>query len=309
MSAQSKFRAVKTPCPLLSAGIALTIAAFMTTPPAHAETCQFRVEDLPPTVPLPYDSFSPSHAPATLKFRVSNPQAEACQARLALVDSTDNTVSSWVLRDTDLKLELRPRSGVTRSSIPDHFDLSISGGQSADVEFDVVVLQEAVVPAGTYNERLFLNLYQSDGSGTKEQIPISLSLSSIPRAQLNISGTRGEFGAGGTVSVVDFGPAETGKARHVYIQTRANAASRLSFRSANRGRLALLGQSEDGPFLEYKASFDGQTVDLSTVSFRDINLPYDYSGLAFELNLVLGEVAGARAGTYSDEITIEISTL
>lgn len=310
MSAHSKSQAVKTASPLPVAGIGLALAVFlMAAPPAQAETCHFRVEDLPPTVPLTYDSFSPSHAPATLKFRVSNPREEACQARLALVDSLDNTVSSWVPQHTNLKLELRPRSGVTRSSMPDQFDLSIAGGQSVEVEFDVVVLQESVVPAGTYIERLFLNLYQSDGAGTKEQIPVNLSLSSIPRAQLNISGSRGEFGAGGTISVVDFGPAETGKARHVYIQTRANAASRLSFKSANKGRLSLQDQGAEGSFLEYRASFDGQALDLANVTLKDIDLPFDYSGLAFELNLVLGNVAGARAGTYTDELTIEISTL
>lgn len=309
MSAQSKFQASKSPYPLLSAGIGLALAAFMAAPSAQAETCQFRIEELPPTVPLIYDSFSPSNAPATLKFRVSNPQEEACQARIALVDALDNTVSNWIPQNTDLRLELRPRSGVTRSSMPDQFDLSIPGGQSTEVEFDVVVLQEAVVPAGTYVERLFLNLYQSYGTSTKEQIPVNLNLSSIPRAQLNISGSRGEFGAGGTVSVVDFGPAETGKVRHVYIQTRANAASRLSFRSANKGRLSLLEQGGEGSSLEYKVSFDGQALDLSDVSFKNVDLPFDYSGLAFELNLVLGNVAGARAGTYTDELTIEISTL
>lgn len=292
---------------LMGAGLALS--ALLVTVPARAETCRFRIENLPSTVTLTYDSFSPSRAPFPLKFRVLNTQDDECQARFALVDSTNNTVSTWVPQNTGLKLELRPRTGVTRSSLPDHFDVNVEGGQSSEVEFDVVVLEEAVVPSGTYNERLYLNLYQSDGSTQIEQVPVNLALISLPRAQLNISGSRGEFGSGGTVSIVDFGPAETGKARHVYLQTRANASSRLSFKSMNKGRLRLLDQDENGTSLEYKASFDGTPLDLSNISFRDIHLPYTYSGLAFELNFVLGEVAGARAGTYSDEITIEISTL
>lgn len=308
MSARSQPQAASAlSSQLMGAGLALS--AILVTVPARAETCQFRIENLPSTVALTYDAFSPSRAPFPLKFQVLNTQDNECQARFALVDSTNSTVSTWVPQNTSLKLELRPRTGVTRSSFPDHFDLNIEGGQSTEVEFDVVVLEEAVVPSGTYNERLFLNLYQSDGTTLMEQVPVNLALVSIPRAQLNISGSRGEFGSGGTVSIVDFGPAETGKARHVYVQARANASSRLSFKSMNKGRLRLLDQAEDGPSLEYKASFDGTPLDLSDISFRDIDLPYTYSGLAFELNLVLGEVAGARAGTYSDEITIEISTL
>lgn len=274
---------------------------------ARAQDCMLQIEGMPPSVRLDYDPFLVATAPARMQFRISNSGSEACQADLALVDATRQAMTRFAVGSTGLKVELRPVSGATRSVVPSVFSVNVAGGESADVLFDVVIIDDAVVPAGQYSERLMLELRQAGTGVAYEQAPVVLDLTSLPRAQMNLSGSRGDFGTGASVSVVDFGKAETGKERQLFIQTRANNPARLTFKSANNGQLKIKGDGTAA--LNYSVRFDGSELDLRQMASRDIDPPRTYAGQAFELLLTLGKVEGAQAGIYNDELTIEISTL
>lgn len=287
----------------------LLLATVVNAPSVHAEECMLRVEGLPSSVPINYDPFLPANAPARMTFTVTNAGGTRCQADLALVDAVRTSVTQWLIGPTNLKLELRPSTGVARASTPSTFSVAADPDQSVDVAFDVAIIDDAVVPAGNYAQPLTLELRQAGTAVAYEQVPVVINLTSLPRAQMNLSGSRGDFGTGTSVSVVDFGIASTGKERHLFIQTRANDRARLSFRSANQGRLKMAGVEGAGSSLEYTARFDGNPLDLTKSSMRDVDLPLTYAGKAFELMLTLGPVEGAQAGLYNDELTIEISTL
>lgn len=288
---------------------AILFAALINAPAARAEECLLRIDGLPSSVPINYDPFLPANAPARMTLSISNPGSTRCEADLALVDEVRTSVTQWLIGPTNLKLEIRPSAGVSRASIPSTFSVAADPGQSVDVAFDVAIIDDAVVPAGSYAQPLTLELRQPGTAVAYEETPVVINLTSLPRAQMNLSGSRGDFGTGTSVSVVDFGIASTGKERNLFIQTRANDRARLSFRSANLGQLKLSGIEGDGPSLEYTARFDGATLDLTAPSVRDLDLPLTYAGEAFELMLTLGRVEGAQAGLYNDELTIEISTL
>lgn len=274
---------------------------------ARAQDCMLKIEGLPPSVRLDYDPFVPATAPARMQFRISNQGAEACQADLALVDETRQAMTRFDVGMTGLKIELRPMAGVSRTVVPSVFSARLEGGETTEVLFDVAILDDAVVPAGQYSERFMMELRQPGTAVAYEQAPVVLDLTSLPRAQMNLSGSRGDFGSGASVSVVDFGKAETGKVRQLYVQTRANNPARLTFKSANEGRLKIAG--EGTATLDYNVRFDGGVLDLNQIAVRDIDPPRTYAGQAFELVLTLGKVEGAQAGAYNDELTIEISTL
>lgn len=274
---------------------------------AKAQDCMLKIEGMPPSVRLDYDPFQLAAAPARMQFRISNAGSERCQADLALVDTTRQAMTRFAVGTTGLKVELRPMNGAMRSAVPSVFSTTVAGGESLDVHFDVAIIDDAVVPAGLYSERLMLELRQPGTGVAYEQVPVVLDLTSLPRAQMNLSGSRGDFGAGASVSVVDFGKAETGKERQLFVQTRANNPARLTFKSANDGKLKV--QGEGTATLDYSVRFDGSVLDLKQMAVRDIDPPRTYAGQAFELLLTLGKVEGAQAGNYNDELTIEISTL
>lgn len=273
----------------------------------HAEECQLTIESMPPSVRLDYDPFVLATAPARLQFRLNNREAVACRSDLALVDASRQAVTRFAVGTTGLELELRPVGGISRSVVPSVFSLSVPPEDGVDLVFDVVIIDDAVVPAGLYSERMTLELRQPGTAVAYDQAPVVLDLTALPRAQMNLSGSRGDFGSGASVSVVDFGKAETGKQQQVFVQTRANNPARLTFKSANQGRLRMAGQGEGA--LDYSVQFNGSPLDLKQVASRDIDPPRTYAGQAFELILTLGKVEGAQAGHYNDELTIEISTL
>lgn len=287
----------------LAVGLGLTVAS-----PSFAD-CTLQISQAPPSVRLDYDPFLPANAPARLALKIQNAGGEACEADLALVDVPGVAVVRQPLGRTGLMLEMRPGTGVTRATQPFVFHVNVPGGETLETDFDVVVVEDAVVEAGLYSQPLTLELRQTDGTVAYDRAPVVIDVTALPRAQLNLSGSRGAFGTGASVSVVDFGDAETGKTRQLFVQTRTNSAARLTFTSANRGRLRLQEEAPAEAYLDYIVAFEGGALDLSQVATRDVDPPRTYAGQSYDLVLSLGEVGGARAGRYSDELTIEISTL
>ncbi len=275
---------------------------------AQAADCTLQISRPPQAVRLDYDPFLPATAPARLEFQIRNPGAERCEADLALVDVPGLAIVQQEIEATGLRLEIRPTAEVTRSTMPAVFKVAVDPDKPVDVIFDVAVIEDAVVPAGLYSQTLTLEVRQPGAPLSYDRAPVVIDVTALPRAQLNLSGARGAFGSGPTVSVVDFGEAQTGKTHQMFIQTRTNSAARLTFTSANRG-LLVLQQDDISASLPYSVSFDGSQLDLSDVSTRDVDPPRTYAGQSYDLTLTLGPVTGGPAGVYSDELTIEISTL
>lgn len=289
--------------------VAASAVASVWAAQVQAADCTLQISQAPPSVRLDYDPFVPATAPARMAFRIHNPGGEHCEADLALVETPGVAIVRQAVAQTGLTLEFRPETEVTRSTVPSVFHVSVAPDQTLEPTFDVVVVEDAVVQAGLYSQSLTLELRQPGSSVAYDRAPVAIDLRALPRAQMNLSGSRGAFGSGASVSVVDFGDAETGKTRQLFVQTRTNSAARLTFKSANGGRLMLQGAGDTTASLAYAVVFDGSRLDLSQVATRDIDPPRTYAGQSYDLELTLGTVGGARAGLYSDELTIEISTL
>ena len=295
---------------LVRLAVAGAVAGLISAAPAaQAADCNLQITQPPPAVRIDYDPFVPATAPARMVFRIRNPAGEACEADLAIVDTPGVAIVRQSVGMTGLGLEIRPDAGVTRATEPSVFHVAAPAGETLEATFDVAVIEDAVVQAGHYLQPLTLELRQPGSAVAYDRVPVVIDVTALPRAQMNLSGSRGAFGSGTSVSVVDFGDAETGKARQIYVQTRTNSAARLTFTSANRGRLALQAADAGAAVLDYSVDFEGSRLDLSQVATRDVDPPRTYAGQSYDLVLTLGDVRGARAGLYSDELTIEISTL
>lgn len=293
----------------IAVGGAVAVLISAASAQAQAAECTLQISQPPPAVRIDYDPFVPATAPARMVFRIRNPAGEACEADLAIVDTPGVAIVRQSVGMTGLGLEIRPDAGVTRATEPSVFHVAAPAGETLEATFDVAVIEDAVVQAGHYIQPLTLELRQPGSAVAYDRVPVVIDVTALPRAQMNLSGSRGAFGSGTSVSVVDFGDAETGKAREIFIQTRTNSAARLTFTSANRGRLALQAADADAASLDYSVDFEGSRLDLLQVATRDVDPPRTYAGQSYDLVLTLGDVRGARAGLYSDELTIEISTL
>jgi len=136
-----------------------------------------------------------------------------------------------------------------------------------------------------------------------------LIIRSIPRAQLNITGVAGSFGEGNPLSVIDFGVAESGETRGVFIQVRANTVSQLSISSEHQGFLIHKDTPDTAQPISYEARLEDELLDLTGIVIKEYDLPLTYEGRSLAFDLTLGNISGAMAGDYEDTITIEFSPL
>ena len=288
-------------------GLVLLAAAV----PARAgvDGCSLQLDQAPQAVRVDYDPFLPATAPTRLAFRLRNGGEARCEADLAFVDVPGQPLIRTGVGATGLMLEIRPGPSVSRSPEPAVFRTAVEAGETQEIVFDVLVIEDAVVQAGLYDQSLTLEVRQPGAPQAYERSPVIIDLTALPRAQMNLSGARGAFGAGPSISVVDFGEAQTGKTHQLFVQTRTNASARLTFSSANRGKLRHEQGGEAAAVLTYAVAFDGDVLDLSQVATRDVDPPRTFAGQSYGLLLTLGAVEGGPAGVYSDELTIEISTL
>lgn len=279
---------------------------------AHAQpaTCTPVIQESPASVQIDYDPFVAGRAPTRLALQLLNKTEARCTIDLAITNPAGEPVTDLSMTEIGLVLTLRSSAGQVQSTeTPGLYEVVLEAGLAKDISFDISVLTDAVVPAGHYQRPLFLSLRRPGEKVAVRSAPFQLALNALPRAQMNLSGARGSFGTGPAISIVDFGKAETGKVRDLFIQTRTNAPSRLTFNSANHGRLVLEGDESKAISLPYRVLFDGSPLDLASMAIRDIDPPKTYAGTSYPLVLQLGDIAGSRAGHYTDELTIEITTL
>lgn len=277
---------------------------------AQSKTCTPALTNPPASVQIDYDPFVAGTASAQLTFRLLNQTDAPCKIDLAITNSSGEPVLNLPL--TDIGPVLTIRSSATQIQAAQKtgiYEVVLEAGQAQDVSFDLTVSTDAVVPAGRYVHSLFLALMQPGDKVAATTTPFQLALNALPRAQMSLAGASGSFGTGPAVSIIDFGKAETGKMQGLFIQARTNAPSRLTFRSANHGRMVLDGDEGRSNSLPYRVLFDSAPLDLETTAIRSIAPPQSYSGTSYPLILQLGDVSGSRAGHYTDELTIEITTL
>lgn len=312
MSAPCKLPAARRSVPCAAAAVVAVLFGGGLETARAQDACPVDLARPPAEVRIDYDPFVPARAPDRLTFGVRNPSDQPCLVEVALMDVGRAETANVEIAATGLEIEFRPTSAeLSRGVRPGVFRYLAPPGAS-EPAFDVVVTRDAVVEAGAFPHPMTLALRPPGASGATAfaEAPVGVVLNALPRAQLNLSGSSGAFGDGPSVSVVDFGVAETGATRRLFIQTRTNAPARLSFRSLNDGRLRLpTGENQEERAIGYTALLAGAPLDLTRPSTRDVDPPRTLAGQALELILMLGDVRGAQAGAYSDELTIEISTL
>lgn len=286
------------------------LALVASLPAAASAQCRLEVVRPPSEVRFDYDPFVPSVAPERIALTLRNPSSEPCEAEIALLDDLGAPFDRIAVARTGLVVEVQAE-GTNVVSGPQPGVLRVRAEPNRDTEtiFEMQTVGDGVVEAGLYEQRLLLRLRDVPGLPAGQDIPVNLALRSLPRAQLNLAGALGSFGEGLSVNRIDFGDAETGKTERVYVQSRTNAPARLMFSSANKGfLLPVLGDTEQAR-LSYSVTLAGAPLDLAQTTFVDVDPPRTYQGQSLELILTLGQVAGVRAGVYSDELSIEISTL
>ncbi|MDO1559637.1 hypothetical protein Q0812_09375 [Brevundimonas sp. 2R-24] len=242
-----------------------------------------------------------------MNVQFENRSDEACELRLRFIDEVGDTRPTVEVGPSTVEFRPRESSGVLRRDLdPGVFLLGVPGNQSARAEIDALVISEGIVPAGEHQADLRLEVLEGDGTAAAAQLPLRLILQSMPRAQVNIAGSAGAFGSGSSVETVDFGVAESGATKRVFVQVRANAESTLSVRSAHRGVMRHVEMGEAGTEVAYQLELDGEPVDLTRDWMRLVDPPRTLAGVSLPLDFTLGPIQGQMSGRYEDLLTIDV---
>jgi len=259
-----------------------------------------------------YDPFLPGSTIVPIRFSISNEAGDDCELRLSVSLQGVLPTFDYEFSDTGVKIELRAgedQQGISKSKTDGVFDLALDDEESREYVIDAVVAEDAVAAAQDHTLTLDFKLINADDASAPEvRWQADLVLRSLPRAQINLSGTTGGFGEVGSMSSVDFGIAKKGASRLVYLQLRSNTESILSVVSENRGVLKHK-EEEDAPTISYTAELGDELIDLSKEYTRRFDLPKTYAGESHPLTLTLGDPSAAMSGKYSDIIVFEFSPL
>lgn len=289
------------------------MAALIAVAATPAVACDAIMVEAPSDVRIDYDPFESARSITPASFAIESRADTTCSIDIAVVDLGGLPMDEAMIADSGVRIRFQTGA----SDIPlaptgkvGVWRAEIQPNKRYRLAFAIVVIEDAVAAAGTHAERFSLELRDAGALvPLHAPAPVSLKLSSQPRAQMNISGTAGSFGQGGTISRVDFGELVTNSEKRTFLQVRSNTQARLTIVSENLGFLQHDTKSGSTDGIAYKAFLSGKEIDLTQVAQVFLTPPLNMSGTSLPFDLRIGEVGARRAGTYTDYLSINISPL
>lgn len=274
--------------------------------PVSALACQLESTGAPTAPRIDYDVYAFDRAIASTTLELRNDGETDCVLDIVIEDLASfpppfDFPNAGVSIDVIAPGLQRPQSSQNIQGI---FELILPPAVSEEVKLDFFTDQSVSVPSGLYNKDIEISVRHS---GATEQLLshiINLSLSSTSQAQINIAGADGTFNKNTYMDAIDFGEAEIGESRRVFVQSRSNAMATMTIRSDNGG--VMKHSDKDDASIGYKAVFDNQEIDLQSPFVIPNLSSTDLDGSSQALDLTIESLNTPYAGQYSDRIVIEI---
>lgn len=256
-----------------------------------------------------YDPFASSAPIATFDATFVNDGGAACvfdpifivdQEVFGLARATDSKRVAYTLLDQFSGVGVTPTSGRTIAGATRR-PVVVQPRSQQLVRYQFVVDEDALTGDGLYAQRLMLQAEQQARGAILATKSLSLGVNVLPSAVLGLSG---QFTRVGGLATVDLGELAQGpSAVPLQIRVSSTRAYRLQLSSRNAGQL-VLGETEWR--VPYSVRLGETPLALTSVaSFESTSAPTTTQSMP--LQFVIGDVAGRRAGTYKDVLTISIA--
>lgn len=265
-----------------------------------------------------YSVFSPEEQVETVRFRVRS--TEATPFFVTFGGSADGNGKRKAAAQRD-ELEFIVFDSVVRRNVLKDLGFAnatevIRGAFAAretekELSFVVVAPAGQIRPAGRYTDVLRVNLYKgtlekhvlSDAKSVVVSIPVE------PVTELSLAPSGAAFDTKAALHKLDFGRLARGKSLGLDLRVRSNSGYAITIESENGGRLKNIDR-QDASTLPYELRVGGKQTDVrgSQVKLLKSAGPVDASGDRHDLQFSIGDLRGATAGTYRDNITITVSS-
>jgi spore coat protein U-like protein len=183
------------------------------------------------------------------------------------------------------------------------------GGQVIPLSFVFFIPPGQVVPPGTYTDQVTISIYDAYDSVGSPQATRTITISAVvvAGAAMSIVPTGGPFNSSRPQYTLNFGTLSTGQQQSCDVLIKQNNNCTLYYSSANRGVLQQVPVPTTDQ-IPYSCMVAGAMLDLSQAG--SLSLPPGISpgsdGARYPVNITIGNVGNASAGTYEDQITITV---
>jgi hypothetical protein len=299
-------------CTLTTLSFAL-VAGLMTTAPAAA-ACNATISSFGVTPVIVFDPFQGVPAGVDLNITFVNGGNDPCALSVAVASQTPG--SQRILSDGADQLIYTVKLPDGSQFINDDNSplgaVSLPGGPGKQVTLTLKLEVPAgqIAPTGTFTDLMTIRTFDVTGApvvlGGDHTETVFTAIAA--RAQVNIAGTSGSFGAPFGLDHIDFGNLSVGEVRNAYVQVRSTGPVTITVLSANNGSLlhTVLGAATPG--VPYSLNLDSQNAPLRSGSFSLVRSPpITLDGISYPMSIqIVGPVNGLVAGQYEDTLTINV---
>jgi len=267
------------------------------------------VMDPPATLVVRYDVFSGAPAIESVPLRLRNLSAGDCVVQL---EQPGGRETRFRLAASGIRTELfvlAPAAGFSGRIGGSPLAIGLPAGADERIELGVRLEPGAFPRPGNYAEELLLRLRdRATGRILDDELRTRLVVEVVPRAQVNVAGSRGRYGTTPSLDIIDLGRLETGLEREVYVQIRANNAYDISVESENQWQLRLVDRP-GLPGVPYTITLDGHTTRSGGPLRLQRPRPRSAAGEVLPMRVRIGEVEGRFAGKYRDVVHVSVTAL
>jgi spore coat protein U-like protein len=298
----------------------LLLLALATAPGTAFASCNTFTID-----PLPNTSYSfNTGASPSLAFSIKRKGGNGCSYFVTADYGSASSFPARALRHGGNALPMNLYLNATHTSVwkdlPDAtssseaFTGSMSGGtKTAAFTYYPQLGAVAYERYGGYSETFTLKLYDGTPSGThslRDSKTVTFHYTMARKIDLSLVPTGAAFNAGSTAQSLAFGTLAAGVSRACDLVLRYNAGYRVRVSSANQGKLKHASLADTVP---YTFRLNGAAVSLAGSDLNPVTAATGTgvsppAGLALPVSVTIGSLGSARAGSYSDVITVTVAT-
>jgi hypothetical protein len=183
------------------------------------------------------------------------------------------------------------------------------GGQVVPLSFVFFIPPGQVVAPGNYTDQVTFSIYDAYNSINAPQVTkiVTLRVAVAASAAMSIVPTGGSFNSSRPQYTLNFGALSTGQRQSCDVLIKQNNNCTVFYSSANRGVLKQVPVPSSDQ-IPYTCSAAGSLIDLSQPG--NIGLPGGISpgsdGARYPIEITIGNIDGASAGNYEDQITLTV---
>ena len=181
---------------------------------------------------------------------------------------------------------------------------SLNRLREQELEFTIHIPESQFAEPGIFRLPLEVQLVDIESEQVLDEQTILVEISVSKRLQANIAGAQTNSNPNSKFAVVNFGVLKTNDSRRVSIQVRGNTSAQVKVSSENRGRL--VHTKDSNLFINYSVDVDGEVSELNRPLWLSREVDKTLSGVAYPMDIIIGDAENKFAGQYRDIITVEV---